>query len=163
MRHLLARTAGARLALSTAPPRPGIGERLFGKHKTAAFNIGTWAVCFSLAMQLLKLRGERVEAEAARDAARAELAELRASLARLERDGDGADAARAAPALDDALAAAAKSLRAKPALVRAEVARVVRASQQRAPAEEELALFAAVETASAPPAALDAKKAAGMV
>ena len=54
-------------------------------------------------------------------------------------------------------------LRAKPALVRAEVARVVRASQQRAPAEEELALFAAVETASAPPAAADAKKAAGMV
>ena len=161
MRHLLARSAGARLALSTAPPRLGVGERLFGKHKTTAFNIGTWAVCFSLAMQLLKLRGERVEAEGARDAARAELAELRASLARIERDG--ADAAGAPPELEDALVAAAKSLRAKPALVRAEVARVVRASQQRAPAEEELALFAAVETASAPPAAADAKKAAGMV
>ena len=105
MRHLLARSAGARLALSTAPPRLGVGERLFGQHKTAAFNIGTWAVCFSLAMQLLKLRGERVEAEGARDAARAELAELRASLARIERDG--ADVAGAPPALDDALASAA--------------------------------------------------------
>merc|ERR1712185_310489 len=49
-------------------------------------------------MQLLKLRGERVEAEGARD---------------------GAHAAGAPPELEDALVAAAKSLRAKPALVRA--------------------------------------------